>query len=90
MHNLANYNDIFDNLKYYFVNNMTKYIISNGFSVVTMLAEDSEKTSIELTTKVENSIKFDTIGEAMYNASKVNKILGGTNYHALSIKVNEN
>ena len=73
MHNLANYNDIFDNLKYYFVNNMTKYIISNGFSVVTMLAEDSEKTSVELSTKAENSIKFDTIGEAMYIASKVNK-----------------
>ena len=69
---------------------MTKYIISNGFSVVTMLAEDSEKTSVELTTKVENSIKFDTIGEAMYIASKVNEILGGTNYHALSIEINEN
>lgn len=69
---------------------MTKYIISNGFSVVTMLAEDSEKTSIELTTKVENSIKFDTIGEAMYIASKVNKILGSTNYYALSIEINEN
>ena len=69
---------------------MTKYIISNGFSVVTMLAEDSEKTSVELTTKVENSIKFDTIGEAMYIASKVNKILGGTNYHALPIEVNKN
>lgn len=66
---------------------MTKYIISNGLSVVTMLAEDSEKSSVELTTKAKNSIKFDTIKEAMYAASKVNKILGSTNYRAIPVEV---
>lgn len=44
---------------------MNKYIITNGYSVVYMLLEDREKTSVNVTTKPTSSIKFDTTGEAM-------------------------
>lgn len=69
---------------------MTKYVISNGHSVVSCTLEDSTQTAIEVTTREELSIKYDTIGKAMHYASKVNEILGGANYRAMPIEVNKN
>lgn len=66
---------------------MTKYIITNGHSVVSCTLEDSTQNVVEITTKEELSIKYDTIGEAMRYAIKVNKILGGTHYYVIPIEV---
>ena len=66
---------------------MTKYIITNGFSVVSCTLENPTLTSLEVTTEEKNSIKFDTMGEAMRYAAKVNKILAGANYRAMAIEV---
>lgn len=69
---------------------MTKYIISNGRSVVSCTLEDNTQTAIEVTTREELSIKYDTIGKAMRYAAKVNEILGGANYQVMPIEVNKN
>ena len=66
---------------------MIKYIITNGHSVVSCTLENPTLLSLEVTTEDKNSIKFDTMGEAMHMASKVNKILGGANYRALAIEI---
>ena len=66
---------------------MTKYIITNGLSVVSCTLENPTLTSLEVTTEEKNSIKFDTMGEAMRYAVKVNKILAGANYRAMAIEV---
>lgn len=66
---------------------MTKYIISNGHSVVSCTLEDTTQNAVEVTTKEELSIKYDTIGEAMRYAVKVNEILGGAHYRVMSIEV---
>lgn len=65
---------------------MTKYVITSGHSVVNMFLEDREKTSVEITSKAKNSIKFDTIGEAIRCAAKINGLLGAPIYKAAPIE----
>ena len=65
---------------------MTKYIISSGTSVVCELLENGQTTTVKMTNEVDKSLRFDTIGEAMLHASKVNKILGTNSYRAMPIE----
>lgn len=66
---------------------MTKYIISSGTSVVCELLENGQTTAVKMTNEVDKSLCFNTIGEAMLHASKVNKILGTNSYRAMPIEV---
>lgn len=69
---------------------MIKYIISSGTSVVSELLEMGQSTAVKITNEADKAISFNTIGEAMLNASKVNKILGTHGYRAMPIEVNKN
>lgn len=66
---------------------MTKYIISSGTSVVCELLEDEQLTTIKVTNNASKAISFNTIGEAMFNTSKVNNILGLHCYRAMPVEV---
>lgn len=66
---------------------MIKYIISSGTSVVCELIEMKQSTSIKVTNEADNALSFNTIGEAMFNASKVNKILGTHGYRVMSVEI---
>lgn len=66
---------------------MTKYIISSGVSVVYEILEMKQSTAVKVTNEADKALSFTTIGEAMLNASKVNKILGTHGYRAMSIEV---
>lgn len=55
---------------------MIKYIISSGTSVVCEFLENEPFTAIKITNEIDKAISFDTIGEAMLKASKVNSTLG--------------
>ncbi len=66
---------------------MTKYIISSGASVVCEISEMEQSTAVKVTNETDKAISFDTIGEAMLNASKVNEILGTHGYRVMSIEV---
>lgn len=69
---------------------MTKYIISSGSSVVGELLENKQLASVRVTNEADKAMTFDTIGEAMLEASKINKILGSHHYRAMPIEVNKN
>ena len=69
---------------------MIKYIISSGTSVVCELLENGQFTTVKITNEADKAISFDTIGEAMLNASKVDKILGTNSYRIMPIEVNKN
>lgn len=49
-----------------------------------------QSTAVKITNEADKAISFNTIGEAMLNASKVNKILGTHGYRAMPIEVNKN
>ena len=66
---------------------MTKYIISSGTSVVSEILETEQITAVRVTNEADKAISFDTMGEAMRYAVKVNKILAGANYRAMAIEV---
>lgn len=66
---------------------MIKYIISSGTSVVCELLEMEQSTAVKVTNEAGKALSFNTIGEAMLNASKVNKILGTHGYRAMPIEV---
>lgn len=66
---------------------MIKYIISSGTSIVNELLENQEYVAVRITNNPSEAIRFDTIGDAMREASKVNKILGSSTYRALSVEV---
>lgn len=65
---------------------MTKYILSSGTSVVCKILENEQFTAVKVTNKVDKAILFDTIGEAMLNASKVNELLGTHSYRVIAIE----
>lgn len=65
---------------------MTKYIISSGTSIISKLTDKEQFTTIEATNEVEKALTFDTIGEAMKNASKVNNLLGSFKFTINSIE----
>lgn len=69
---------------------MTKYIISSGTSVVCELLENEQIASVKVTNEADKALIFDTIGKAMLEASKINKILGSHHYRAMPIEVNKN
>ena len=48
-----------------------------------------QSTAVKVTNEADKAISFNTIGEAMLNASKVNKILGTHGYQAMPIEVNK-
>ena len=66
---------------------MTKYIISSGTSVVSEILETEQITTVRVTNEADKAISFDTIGEAMFKAEKVNKILGSHCYRAIPVEV---
>ena len=69
---------------------MTKYIISSGTSVVSELLEIEQSVTVTVTNEADKALSFNTIGEAMLEASKINKILGSHHYRAMPIEVNKN
>lgn len=66
---------------------MIKYIISSGTSVVSEILETEQVTAVKVTNEADKALSFNTIGEAMLNASKVNKIIGAHSYRAITIEV---
>ena len=66
---------------------MTKYIISSGASVVSELLEMEQSTAVKVPNEADKALSFNTIGEAMLNASKVNKILGTHGYRAMPVEI---
>lgn len=63
---------------------MTKYILSSGTSVVCKILET--ETIIEITDNIDKAILYDTIGDAMRNATKVNELLGTYSYRVIAIE----
>ena len=68
---------------------MTKYILSSGSSVISDITT-VKGTLVGYTTinVAEQAVQFETIGEAMEAASKVNEILGQALYRAIPIDIN--
>lgn len=66
---------------------MTKYIMSSGTSVIGEVLEQKEFTAVKITDDASKAIQFETIGEAMSKADRVNKILGAAVYRAVSIEI---
>ena len=66
---------------------MTKYIISSGTSVVSEILETEQITTVRVTNEADKAISFDTIGEAMFKAVRVNKILGSHSYREIPVEV---
>lgn len=66
---------------------MTKYIISSRTSVVSKILETEQITTIMVTNEADKAISFNTIGEAMSKAAKVNKILSSHCYRAIPVEV---
>lgn len=62
---------------------MNKYIISTGLSVVSEINPDN----YVITTDSEKAVSFDAIGDAMLEASKLNKILNSPTFRVMSIEV---
>lgn len=60
---------------------MEKYVISSGLSVIS----DIKDNHITTTTLIEDAIQFNRIGDAMKQASEINKILGHSCYKVMSI-----
>lgn len=68
---------------------MTKYVLSSGLSVISEIPTlTGQKLSYSITNVMEHAIQFDTIGEAIKAASKVNEILGQALYRAVPIDIN--
>lgn len=65
---------------------MIKYVISSGHSVITKLT-DTEAIFSNITDK---ALKFDTIGEAMRIAAKVNDLLGSSTFKVINTSVSSN
>lgn len=67
---------------------MTKYIISSGTSVISQIPTvESGQINYSLSNVAENAVRFDTIGDAMHEAAKVNQVLGTSAYRAMSIEI---
>lgn len=66
---------------------MTKYIISSGTSIVNEILENQEFVAVKISNKPSEAVQFNTIGDAMREASKVNKILGSAAYRAAPIEI---
>ena len=67
---------------------MTKYILSSGFSVISEIPTfTDQQLSYSITNVMEHATQFNTIGEAMRIASKVNEILGHASYKAVPIEI---
>lgn len=62
---------------------MNKYIISTGLSVVSEINPDK----YVITTEPEKAVSFDTIGDAMLEASKLNKILNSPTFKVMTVEV---
>lgn len=68
---------------------MTKYILSSGSSVISDMTTVKGTLVDYTTTNVsEQAVQFNTIGEAMRVASKVNEILGQALYRVVPIDIN--
>lgn len=68
---------------------MTKYILSSGSSVISDIITVKGTLVSYITTNVsEQAVQFETIGEAMKVASKVNEILGQALYRVVPIDIN--
>lgn len=68
---------------------MTKYILSSGSSVISDMTTVKGTLVDYTTTNVsEQAVQFETIGEAMEAASKVNEILGQALYRVVPIDIN--
>lgn len=61
---------------------MTKYILSSGTSVVCKILE----TETIITDNIDKALLYDTIGDAMRNATKVNELLGTYSYRVIAIE----
>ena len=67
---------------------MTKYILLSGLSVISKIPTfESSQLSYSITNVIEHAIQFDTIGEAMKVASKINKMLGYASYKVVSVEI---
>ncbi len=67
---------------------MTKYIISSGTSVISQIPTvESGRINYSLSNAAEDAATFDTIGNAMREAAKVNQVLGSSTYRVLSIEI---
>lgn len=53
----------------------TKYLLSSGTSIVSEISE-SNGLLVSFTNDLGKAVKFDTFGEAMTEATKVNDLLG--------------
>lgn len=68
---------------------MTKYILSSGSSVISdMTTVKGTLVGYTTTNVAEQAVQFETIGEAMEAASKINEILGQALYRAIPIDIN--
>ena len=68
---------------------MTKYILSSGSSVISdMVTVKGTLVGYTTTNVAEQAVQFETIGETMEAASKVNEILGQALYRAVPIDIN--
>ena len=68
---------------------MTKYILSSGSSVISdMTTVKGTLVGYTTTNVAEQVVQFETIGEAMEAASKINEILGQALYRAIPIDIN--
>lgn len=68
---------------------MTKYILSSGSSVISdIITVKGTLVSYTTTNVSEQAVQFETIGEAMEAASKVNEILGQALYRVVPIDIN--
>lgn len=66
---------------------MTRYIITSGTSVVSELLETKQFVEVKVTGDAEKAISYDTVGEAMHEAAKVNNTMGNPIFKVLSVEV---
>ena len=67
---------------------MTKYILSSGLSIISKIPTfESPQLSYSITNVIEHAIQFDTIGEAMKVASKINEMLKYASYKVVSVEI---
>lgn len=67
---------------------MLKYIISSGKSVVAEIIDKDQFEGVKVSNDSAKAISFNTIGEAIKKAIKVNNILGTNAYKAIGLEIN--